>query len=413
MNDNESPPQSPSEESRLDRVERSIATLIEQLSRLPIAPEAPAGPNIPAVPAMPAQPAEVAEIITRNKRYADVLSVTTYRLRDKSHILKPEQVATLTGLANQVRPRLEGVIFTGEPALAVLPFLAQVVKVANQTHISEAALLWIVDDFIRSPAREAFRSQEFSIWPEAVYWLLTTYVPESTLDNAVRTLQNSGQSVDESVRKFGTRLQLEAAALGSLLPSHEIKSLFAQGLRDPVKSLFAANQPAVEFESATPLSVLIMRAELLESGSRPANPLYQSPSLSKLAPFRRSSALVLPSVEVERGEEDIEEVTLLALDSRNELDRSREWTCFICFKIGHGWLDCPIIQTVPQSQKEEIVIRRRKYFDTIKNRRAGSPFRSGPPWNQSNGPRPRYSQYEDPTRSPPSSPKNEHAPSQL
>jgi hypothetical protein len=91
-------------------------------------------------------------------------------------------------LANQVRPRLEGVIFTGEPALAVLPFLAQVFKVSNKTHLSEAALLWIVDDFIRSPAREAFRSQEFSIWPEIVYWLLTTYVPESTLDNAARTL---------------------------------------------------------------------------------------------------------------------------------------------------------------------------------------------------------------------------------
>jgi hypothetical protein len=121
-----------------------------------------------------------------------------------------------------------------------------------------------------------------------------------------------------------------------------------------------------------------MRAELLESGSRPANSLYKSPSMSKLGPFRRSSALVLPSVEVERGEEDIEEVTLLALDSRNKLERSREWTCFICFKIGYGWLDCPIIQTVPQSQKEEIVIRWRKYFDTLKNRQARSPFRSGP-----------------------------------
>jgi hypothetical protein len=138
-------------------------------------------------------------------------------------------------------------------------------------------------------------------------------VPEYTLDNAVRTLKNSGQSVDESVRKFGTRLQLEASALGSLLPSHEIKSLFAQGLRDHVKSLFAANQPAVEFESATPLIVLIMRAELLESGSRPANPLYQSPSMSKLAPFRRSSALVLPSVEVEQAKRILKKSLCLRL----------------------------------------------------------------------------------------------------
>jgi hypothetical protein len=48
----------------------------------------------------------------------------------------------------------------------------------------------------------------------------------------------------------------------------EIKSLFAQGILDPVKSLLAANQPGHEFEDRTPLIVLVARAELLETGTR-------------------------------------------------------------------------------------------------------------------------------------------------
>jgi hypothetical protein len=142
------------------------------------------------------------------------------------------------------------------------------VKISNQSHVSEAALLWIVEEFLRSPARDAFRTQQFLNWTSAVHWLLTTYVTESALDAAFRTLQTTIQNQGEDVRKFGLRLQLQTAALGALFSTQEVKSLFTQGLRDPVKSLFAANQPSVEFEEVTPLSVLIGRAEFLETGTK-------------------------------------------------------------------------------------------------------------------------------------------------
>ena len=85
-----------------------------------------------------------------------------------------------------------------------------------------------------------------------------------------------GQRQQESVRSYGHRLQLDSAALGSVITGAEVKSLFAQGLTDPVRSLLAANQPGHEFEDWTPLSVLMELAELLETGTSPA-PTSQSP----------------------------------------------------------------------------------------------------------------------------------------
>ena len=114
----------------------------------------------------------------RNPRFATVLSVDSYRLRDRSCALLPAQVSGLTTFANQIRPRLSDCVFSGEYPLEVLPFLTQLVRVADQSYLSEAILLWIVDDFIKTPAKEAFRAQAFDSWPAAVLWLLSTYVPE-------------------------------------------------------------------------------------------------------------------------------------------------------------------------------------------------------------------------------------------
>jgi hypothetical protein len=88
------------------------------------------------------------------------------------------------------------------------------------------------------------------------------------MEIAVRKLQMTSQTSSENVRQFGLRFQLEAAALGSLLSTPEVKSMFTQGLRDPVRSLFTSSQPKKDIEDAIPLSVLIARAELLETGTQ-------------------------------------------------------------------------------------------------------------------------------------------------
>ena len=198
----------------------------------------------------------------------------------------PAQVSGLTTFANQIRPRLSDCVFSGEYPLEVLPFLTQLVRVADQSYLSEAILLWIVDDFIKTPAKEAFRAQAFDSWPAAVLWLLSTYVPESTLEAAVRRMQVAGQRPLESVRALGNRLQMDSAALGSLMAAPEVKSLFSQGLLDPVKSLFAANQPGHEFEDRTPLSVLVARAEFQETGTRVVTPLPSPRSSIRYHPHK-------------------------------------------------------------------------------------------------------------------------------
>jgi hypothetical protein len=144
---------------RLERVEQALSVLADRLAVLPITSPPVHGTPIDLV--VPYQDEDVPVIPVRNRRYAEVLAVQNYRLRDRAQGLRPDQVATLTNVANQIRPRLDGCFFSGEPALAVLPFLRQLVKIANQSHVSEAALLWIVEEVLGSPARDAFRTPQF------------------------------------------------------------------------------------------------------------------------------------------------------------------------------------------------------------------------------------------------------------
>jgi hypothetical protein len=69
----------------------------------------------------------------RNRRFDSVLAVKTYRLRDRSHVFRDEQVTSLTSYANQIRPRLSDCVFKGDSPLQVLPFLNQLLRVADQS----------------------------------------------------------------------------------------------------------------------------------------------------------------------------------------------------------------------------------------------------------------------------------------
>jgi hypothetical protein len=171
---------------------------------------------------------ELSRIPVRNKRFAEVLSISSYRLTDRNEQLPFDQSVSLTQVSNQIRPRMEGYYFSGEPPLKVLPFLRHLTRIADQSRISEATLLWIVEDFLQSPARESFRAQAHNTWPGAVHWLLITFAPESSLERAVRTLNLASQASLETVKQFGLRLQLEASTLGSLISLSEVKALLVK-----------------------------------------------------------------------------------------------------------------------------------------------------------------------------------------
>jgi hypothetical protein len=364
-------------ETRFQALESTILAIGEQVSRAsfpnpPPLPVNPANPGSSPAPAdnFPVDRTEHPAIRVRNRRYEQVLSISTYRLRDRTETLRPDQVSNLTTAANQIRPRLEGSFFSADPPLTVLPFLHQLVRVADQSHMSEATLLWVLEDFLLSPVKEAFRSQNLNTWPAAVHWLLVTYAPEQSLDAAMRRLQTQGQSPIETVRQFGLRLQLESASFGSLLSSAEVKSLFGQGIKDPVRSLFAANQPSRELEDSTPLSVLVARAELLETGTR--NLPQSSPRTYPRTTQHQSSILLLPH-EVESGERPSGETAeILALESSRTTMSSASWTCFVCYKKGHGWLDCPLLAHVSTDEKEAILLRRRAYLEQVRPRSPNS-----------------------------------------
>ena len=363
----------------LEAMVRGLGIRMEQMAlpQRPSSPRSPLASHDP--PPDPLQDTISPLIPIRNRRFQIVLAVDTYRLRDRSSVLHRSQVSSLTSYVNQIRPRLTDCLFTGESPIQVLPFLKQIVRVADQSFLSEAILLWVVDDFLQTPAKESFRAQSFETWPAAVYWLLTTYAPEMALEVAVRRMQTTGQMEQESVRQYGQRFQLRAASLGSLMTQAEVKSLFSQGLHDPVRSLFAANQPSRELDDVTPLSVLVARAELLETGShRPSAP---RPRFHPRTPQYPPSVLVATVEEEYPNRLPDPPVEVLALAAGNRKVSAEKWTCFVCFKVGHGWLECPWLSDVSEAEKEDALVRRRKFMER---------FRPASSMDRSSSPSPRY-----------------------
>jgi hypothetical protein len=93
-----------------------------------------------------------------------VLSPSNYLLRDQHDHLPLDQSVSLTQIFNQIRPRMEGYYFSGKLSLWILLFLRYLTRIADQSRISEATLLSIVEYFLQSPARESFRAQAHSRW---------------------------------------------------------------------------------------------------------------------------------------------------------------------------------------------------------------------------------------------------------
>jgi hypothetical protein len=157
------------------------------------------------------------------------------------------------------------------------------------------------------------------------------------------------------------------------MTQEEVKSLFAQGLHDPVKSLFAAKMPSTGLDDSTPLSVLVGRSELLETGTRVFSP---PPSrLSSRAQPQRSPILAVHAAREYAdapSEPPVDAMTIAAVNAKVSSD---QWTCFVCYKHGHGWLECPWLSRIHDQEKEDALLRRRKFMERF---RTSSPSRSRP-----------------------------------
>jgi hypothetical protein len=176
------------------------------------------------------------------------------------------------------------------------------------------------------------------------------------------------------VGQFGLRFQLDAAALGSLLDATEVNSLFAQGLKEHIRSLFAAHQLPDELEDTLPLIFVSGRAILLKNGTRNVQKAPKMPirSYCNSTPVFTTPAETQIPLHCEDG--DSESVISLAL--RSNTHSSEKWTCYICFRQGHGWIDCSWLKGVSTEVKEEALLRRRAHFDRSRSKSPAREFRA-------------------------------------
>ena len=117
----------------LETMIRGLTARIEQVA-IPANPPPIALNPLPFVP--PRDASLPPHLPVRNRRFDGVLSIETYRLIDRSLVLRADQVASLTSYANQIMPRLTDCVFSGDSPLLVLPFLKQLVRVADQSFLS-------------------------------------------------------------------------------------------------------------------------------------------------------------------------------------------------------------------------------------------------------------------------------------
>jgi hypothetical protein len=118
-------------DSRIEAMETMICALSERIEQMAIPSQSPPLLSTPVslIPNPVAIPSPLIPI--RNRRFDSVLAVETYRLRDLSPVFRAEQVASLTSYAKQIRPRFSDCVFNGDSPLQVLPFLKQLVRVAD------------------------------------------------------------------------------------------------------------------------------------------------------------------------------------------------------------------------------------------------------------------------------------------
>jgi hypothetical protein len=103
-------------EQRFAALEAMVTALGAQMEQLVLPNALPDRvPNPIFAPPPPISDIIPSPMITRrNPRFATVLSVEYYRLRDRARALLPAQVSGLTTFAIQIRPRLSDCVFTGE-----------------------------------------------------------------------------------------------------------------------------------------------------------------------------------------------------------------------------------------------------------------------------------------------------------
>ena len=331
-------------------------------------------------------------IPVRDARFRDVLSVEAYRLSDRSETInKPNaswECKSITNLYNSLKNRMAKTPFNGDPPVSVLRFLQQLARVGQQAGASEGQMAWLLEDFTEEPITSQLRDQAFSSYPQAVHWLLLSYASEKNLNEALQELQSARQQQGETARMFGHRLLSQAGMLGNLAPLSQVKVLFGNGLKDPVRAMFQATPAPKEMDEQTPLTVLIARAEQLEAGmssrqvvlasrtakatpkDTPMMPMVPDARSGSPFPFSGPSRVALTDKETRLDQEWALMLAYSAMFGTNVRSSPQNWrnqprACYVCWERDHFYRRCPLVVGLTDEQVSALGQRRRSFFAEI------------------------------------------------
>jgi hypothetical protein len=74
--------------------------------------------------------------------------------------------------------------------------------------------------------------------------------------------------------------------------------------------------------------------------------------------------LALPTMDDDDyGNSEAETSVLAIQDTYHRDPTQRGLTCYVCFRTGHAWLDCPCLKHLSAKEREDMAYRRRVYFE--------------------------------------------------
>ena len=335
----------------------------------------------------------VAEIIAADPRFQPLFKLETYRLTNRKTRVTSRGVSRLTKRAGEIRPRMTK-SFSGRDILEIIPFLSRLREVSDEAGLSEGMLLRIIPDLLVEPSLTAFRSVHPRSYPGALRWFLLTYAPESTVADYWRRLQQSRQKESETPNEYALRLQLEAAKLGSIIPSQELKALFEDGLVDATRYLLRATINTDPNRTLTD-SVTTASALAKALSSKAPEPTFRT----DVARLRARRVMLAEPDETKMDDwlekknnpdEDAEDLLVCYGDHEDRRQFSRiespeHRLCWTCWLPGHFSEECPV---VPEHLRPEIAGRKKKALTMLRQQRAERPGGSQPGWYQPRSSRP-------------------------
>ena len=135
--------------------------------------------------------------------------------------------------------------FAGSDPVSVLKFLAKFKMAANNTGIPEGGARLVLRNFLSGRAAEAYDASLYvdalgnekmgiQDWPDAVHWLLQTYVKDSHIRDIVTRIRELKQKDLETEYDFGHRVLATYSRIPGVYTQSDQVVTFIEGLHDAV-----------------------------------------------------------------------------------------------------------------------------------------------------------------------------------